>query len=162
MRIARVVYTAPPNRPSKFIYIYIVFDCQAVYSYVHIPSVYHFFHIRHRQIIGYRYGSDNLIMTRWRSVLLAQNLNLFLLWSYYVLPGACSVIFRTFRCTGVKESNSSSAAFFMTEDSSISCSSDRYRVGCVWASLMILVYPIGIPVLYGSLLYEVRQSISSY
>lgn len=31
-------------------------------------------------------------------------------------------------------------------DRSISCSSSRYRFGVLWATAMLFVYPIGIPV----------------
>ena len=35
---------------------------------------------------------------------------------------------------------------------SVSCSSERYRIGVLWASVMVLIYPIGIPALYYYLL----------
>jgi hypothetical protein len=50
---------------------------------------------------------------------------------------------------------------YLRADYSISCSSDRYYVGCAYAIAMIFVYPIGVPVFYFWLLYSHQQDITS-
>jgi hypothetical protein len=49
----------------------------------------------------------------------------------------------------------------MTADYSVSCSSEKYRFGFVWACVMIFVYPIGCPAYYFYLLFNVRHEITS-
>ena len=45
----------------------------------------------------------------------------------------------------------------MRMDYSISCGSLEHTSAIVWASVMILVYPIGVPALYFFMLYRVRS-----
>lgn len=51
--------------------------------------------------------------------------------------------------------------FYMRADYTISCSSDRYRFGVIWSSCMILVYPIGVPLLYYWLLTGMKATITT-
>jgi hypothetical protein len=48
---------------------------------------------------------------------------------------------------------------YMTVDLSVSCSSDKYYFGKVWAIISIFVYPIGIPLYYFYVLYDAREDI---
>ena len=50
---------------------------------------------------------------------------------------------------------------YMTADYTVSCDSSEYRLGFIWACVMILVYPIGCPLYYFYLLYGVRHEIQS-
>ena len=83
-------------------------------------------------------------------------MTLFLLFTYLVLPGVSSVIFRYFICTNIDPDGVlPGPQRYMVEDYSISCSSDRYLFGFVWALIMVVVYPVGIPLMYFVLLYQV-------
>lgn len=55
----------------------------------------------------------------------------------------CTAIFRTFSCVDVDPNNDiAGSTVYLVSDLSLSCSSDRYRLGVSWALWMILVYPI--------------------
>ena len=47
----------------------------------------------------------------------------------------------------------------MTYDYSISCNSKEYKIAFLWAILMIFIYPIGVPIIYFLLLYNIRDEI---
>lgn len=49
----------------------------------------------------------------------------------------------------------------MTADYGISCDSSKYKFGVIWASVMILIYPIGFPLYFFYLLYDIRNDIIS-
>jgi hypothetical protein len=90
-------------------------------------------------------------------------LTYFLYFTYLVFPSVSTTIFQTFLCTDIDPSHSytSSGDFYLTSDMTISCSSSYYYNWRLYAILMIFVYPVGIPVLYASLLWSVRKEISS-
>eukprot|EP01041_Mallomonas_annulata_P002605 gene2605-5095_t len=80
---------------------------------------------------------------------------LFLWLTYYSLPGACSLIFRSFSCVDTNPEDTYAhrtdmfvADTFMRMDMSVECGSYRQRLAVGWAAGMILVYPVGILVLY--------------
>jgi len=86
--------------------------------------------------------------------------SLFFLLIFVILPSTCTVIFRMFSCRnidtdGVVEGSSE----FLIADFSLSCSSERYLIGSSWALWMILVYPIGCPVLFFYVLYRKKKVI---
>jgi hypothetical protein len=66
-------------------------------------------------------------------------------------------------CTSCKETDPdnvySGDSVFMTADYSVSCSSARYQFAQVWASAMIVVYPVGVPCFYLYLLYSSKDAI---
>jgi hypothetical protein len=47
----------------------------------------------------------------------------------------------------------------MTADYSVSCDSEKYQFGYIWAVVMVFVYPIGCPLFYFYLLYDARHEI---
>ncbi len=51
---------------------------------------------------------------------------------------------------------------YLTADLSLSCSSDRYRFGVIYAKCMIAVYPVGIPVFYLTVLWWNKKRIFQY
>ena len=87
----------------------------------------------------------------------------FLLFLYMILPFTSSTIFQTFSCTNIDPNDVDSASDdqYMTADFSISCESDRYHFGILYAICAIVVYPIGVPALYFRLLYHHKDDISS-
>jgi hypothetical protein len=49
--------------------------------------------------------------------------------------------------------------YFMTNDLSISCASERYLFGVAWATFMVVVYPIAFPALYFLILYANKEEL---
>lgn len=89
-------------------------------------------------------------------------LTLFFLLTYLVLPNVATTIFRTFLCTdvGPKDATTDVNDRYLTADMRISCDSDYYQRGVIYASFMIVVYVVGIPLMYAVLLYRSRKDIA--
>jgi hypothetical protein len=90
-------------------------------------------------------------------------LNIFLYLTYLVLPSVTTTIFRTFLCTNIDPRNEDSEQSdrYLTADMSISCEDPNYYTAWYYALAMIAVYPIGIPLFYMVLLYQVRDEIGN-
>lgn len=88
-------------------------------------------------------------------------LRLFFYLTYLVLPSVTTKIFEIFPCTDVDPDNESSGEdnYYLTADMSISCTSDYYYRGVAFACVMIIVYPVGVPLLYFVLLYTNKDEI---
>ena len=89
---------------------------------------------------------------------------MFLFFSYIVLAPVSLTIGQAFACVDVdpediRVDRLNNDRYYLAADLSISCSTDRYQFGSLWAGLMILVYPIGIPLLYYWLLSANRNYI---
>jgi hypothetical protein len=50
---------------------------------------------------------------------------------------------------------------YLIQDMSISCLDDRYRTYQLYAAFMILVYPIGIPLMYAIMLHSKRHILNN-
>ena len=50
---------------------------------------------------------------------------------------------------------------YLEADLSLSCSSSWYLFGVTWACIMIVVYPVGVPLLYFKLLWSRKEEILS-
>lgn len=86
--------------------------------------------------------------------------NLFLVFTYLILPFTSVTIFQTFSCQDVDPDDVESGGDdYMTVDYSVSCSSSKYHFGVAWAIASIFVYPIGIPSYYFYVLYSARADI---
>lgn len=81
--------------------------------------------------------------------------------SYLVLPSVSTMIFQIFLCTNVdpNHEDSDSNDHYLIADMRISCTSNYFYGGVLYAILMIFVYPIGIPMSYFLLLYYNRDEI---
>jgi hypothetical protein len=88
-------------------------------------------------------------------------LTLFFLLTYLVLPFIATTLFRTFLCTNLdpNDKDSDPDDLFLTADMRISCTSDYYKRGVAYAAVMIVVYVVGIPLMYLILLYRSRKEI---
>jgi len=96
------------------------------------------------------------------SQLKARYFNVFLVFTYLILPYTSVQIFQTFSCQDVDPDDVDSGDDrYMTVDYSVSCSSSKYEFGFVWAIVSILVYPVGIPAYYFYILYSARHDIRS-
>ena len=88
-------------------------------------------------------------------------ISLALLFSYISLPGLTVSIFATFICHNIDPSNViyPNGAFYLVADYSISCSSSQMTFARVYAAVMIILYPVGIPCLYFRLLFRKRHEL---
>jgi hypothetical protein len=72
-----------------------------------------------------------------------------------ILPSTTSTIFNIFICTKIDDTSDS----YLFVDVSIKCNSSQWINGVIYSSFMILVYPVGIPMIYFWLLYQVKNDI---
>ena len=71
-----------------------------------------------------------------------------------------TTIFGTFNCVNIDPSGQvPGTPKYMSNDYSIACNSSRYTFGLVWACVGILVYPVGVLVLYAYFLWDNRNDI---
>jgi hypothetical protein len=82
----------------------------------------------------------------------------FLLLTFLFLIGTSTVVFNYFKCR-VFVDNVYGNSRYLYRDYSVDCDSTRYISYLPWAILMILVYPIGIPLLYFCLLWKHRETL---
>lgn len=102
----------------------------------------------------------NFNVDRVVSMTETQCIQIFLLMTYLILPGVSVLIFKSFNCVNADPDGVTGVySQYLVADMSIRCDSQRYYFGVVWATLSIFLYPIGIPTLYGYLLYLSRHKI---
>ena len=87
--------------------------------------------------------------------------NLFLLLTYLVIVSASSTIFQYFKCDSFKipeidQLDGVKKERYLFVDYSIDCDSAYYLSMRPFAIVMVLIYPVGIPVLYFTLLFKNR------
>ena len=81
---------------------------------------------------------------------------------FLILPSVSTFIFSGYSCINIDpngQSPGSYSRYYLREDYTIECSGSRYYFGITWASIMVIVYPIGIPMLHFWLLYRHRHAI---
>jgi hypothetical protein len=90
-----------------------------------------------------------------------QYLTYFFFLTYLVLPSVATTIFQTFLCTNVDPRGEDNDKYdtYLIADMSISCTSDYYYKGVWYAVAMLLVYVVGIPLMYYLLLYYNREEL---
>jgi len=85
-----------------------------------------------------------------------------LMFTYFIMPMVSLKIFRTFICRNLDPYHElHTNEVYMSEDLSVKCDSSNYHFGVVWAAVMVIVYPIGLPLFYFCLLYNNRRLIRS-
>ena len=88
---------------------------------------------------------------------------IYLLFIYIILPSLTARIFQTFSCRSIDPDDVDDGDnYFLRADYSISCHSSRYYFIRVWASLMIFVYPVLVPMYYFRLLYMNKVAIQAH
>jgi len=76
----------------------------------------------------------------------------------FIMFGTCSTkVFQTFLCEDFDDGSS-----YLKADYSVSCNTSTYKIYRAYACCMLLVYPIGIPILYAVELYRQREDIIAY
>ena len=86
---------------------------------------------------------------------------IFLFGTYLILPGVSTILFGMLRpCVDMDPEDTQSVShLYLEADYSIECTSARYDFGVAWAAVFVLVYPIGIPCMYWSVLHSARPLI---
>ncbi len=90
--------------------------------------------------------------------------NAFLLLTFLVIVTASSALIQFFKCDSFKipkidRHKSIKRERYLFADYSIDCDSERYLSVKPFAVVMILVYPIGIPMLYFTMLFQNREML---
>ena len=80
----------------------------------------------------------------------------FLAMTFAVLPSVSVKIFSTFACHDIENGEYGS---FLKVDYSIDCKAPGRSLYLAWACLMILVYPLGVPLMYFVLLWRKRHKL---
>ncbi|CAM9855884.1 unnamed protein product, partial [Ascophyllum nodosum] len=75
-----------------------------------------------------------------------------LLITFLVYSNVSSVVFQTFACDKLDTGKR-----YLRADYTIDCDSDKHRALQIYAGLMIILYPVGIPALYAGLLFSNRR-----
>ena len=78
----------------------------------------------------------------------------------YTSPSVSTTIFGMYNCVDIDpNAQIPGTPTYMSQDYSIACNSSRYTFGLVWASIGILVYPIGVLSLYAYCLWSNKDDI---
>jgi hypothetical protein len=86
--------------------------------------------------------------------ILAKHLLIFLTMTFLIYSTVSTVIFQTFACDTLATGDS-----YLRADYSISCTTSKHKWYRLYSGIMILVYPIGIPVMYAALLWRQRAQL---
>eukprot|EP01041_Mallomonas_annulata_P004083 gene4083-8120_t len=85
---------------------------------------------------------------------------IFLLGAYLILPGVSKSVVESFPCKNIDPDGATGrSVYILSVDPSIDCTSSRYKLGVLWAVIMIFVYPVGIPCMYYLLLFRYKDEI---
>jgi hypothetical protein len=86
--------------------------------------------------------------------ILAKHLLIFLTMTFLIYSTVSTVVFQTFACDTLATGDS-----YLRADYSISCTTTKHKWYRLYSGIMILVYPIGIPVMYAALLWRQRAQL---
>lgn len=96
-----------------------------------------------------------------RSQIFSRYITCFFLLTYVVLPSTTIKIFGMFTCVSIDPDNTIPGTPLVMKNSvNVSCESSRYQLGVLYALVMLVVYPIGIPFFYFYVLYINKEDIS--
>lgn len=89
-------------------------------------------------------------------------LTYFFFMTYLILPSVTTNLFQMFICTNVDPNNEDADHnYYLTADVRIPCYTSYWYNGVIYSSMFILVYPVGIPLMYFYLLYKYKMEIIS-
>jgi hypothetical protein len=86
----------------------------------------------------------------------AKHITAFLAFTFLIFSAVSTVVFQTFSCDYLEDTKQS----WLRANYSISCDTDKHTAYKIYAAVMIVVYPIGIPVLYAVLLWRHRHILN--
>ena len=83
-----------------------------------------------------------------------KHVSMALMVTFLVYSSVSSVLFQMFACEGLDDGK-----HYLRADYTIECDSPKHKAFQVYASLMMLVYPLGIPAIYAVLLFNNRRML---
>ena len=92
-----------------------------------------------------------------RKVIRDHCIELFLGLTFMIFSGVSTTIFDTFNCRTYGDD----PTYYLNADKSLSCESPRHSYYKSYAFLMMAIFPVGIPLLYGTMLFQRRHEIQS-
>jgi hypothetical protein len=93
---------------------------------------------------------------------LQRTLPLILVVTFLLVPSTATHIFKTFLCDPFEvETDPSVTRRYLHDDLALSCDSDEYQTTRLIAFFLIVVWPLGVPVMYAVLLWKARDAIVS-
>ncbi|CAM9381315.1 unnamed protein product, partial [Laminaria digitata] len=99
------------------------------------------------------FGSDYSVREKVRN----KHLSAVLFLMFLVFSSVSSTVFRMFACDSLDDGGE-----YLRADYRILCTDAKHRALQVYAAIMIVVYPVGIPLLFAVLLYRHRVVLSDY
>ena len=87
------------------------------------------------------------------------NQDCFLVLTFVVLVTVSTLVIHFFKCRTfpIPEEDGGGDVLLLARDLSIDCEEPRYESMRVFAILMVLIYPVGIPAMYAVLLWGMRE-----
>lgn len=85
-----------------------------------------------------------------------KHVSMVLLITFLVYSSVSATVFQSFACEDLDDRKN-----YLRADYRIECDSSKHRAFQVFAGIMILVYPVGVPLFYGYLLYNNRRLLKS-
>lgn len=85
-----------------------------------------------------------------------KHMSMVLLITFLVYSSVSATVFQAFACEDLDDRKN-----YLRADYRIECDSSEHQAFQIFAGIMILVYPVGIPLLYGYLLYQNRRVLKS-
>ena len=84
-----------------------------------------------------------------------KHVSMVLLLTFLVYSSVSSVLFAAYSCERLDDGN-----VYLRVDYQIRCNSSKHVAFQIYAGIMILLYPVGIPTLYGYLLFKYRKVLA--
>ncbi len=81
--------------------------------------------------------------------------------TYLILPSVTTSLFRMYICTNIDPNHEdhNQYDFYLDADVRIACYTSKWYIGVVYASIFIIIYPIGIPMMYLYLLSSCKKEL---
>jgi hypothetical protein len=80
--------------------------------------------------------------------------------SFCIFPPTSLAIFKCFRCDEV--SDGARDVWYLAADYSIRCGGAAYAANMAYACAMVAVYPLGVPLLYATMLYPGQEKSAQF
>ena len=78
--------------------------------------------------------------------------------TFVLVPSTSTLIFKTFLCFSIEYDPSLGDTSYLQDDVALRCDTDAYSATYDTALLLVLLWPVGIPVLYSLLLFAIRRA----
>ncbi|KAG5181611.1 hypothetical protein JKP88DRAFT_263559 [Tribonema minus] len=110
--------------------------------------------------------SSSRSLAQWRSArarerlddIVSRHATLLLAFTFLIFSFASTTVFQTFACDCLD----GTGECYLRADYALSCGTARHRAYVIYASFMVLVYPVGIPALYAYMLRRHRKGIARH